>query len=224
MKYPWYAYVILITPGRVFENLERCLHAYPVSKKITPWQLCLAVLRMWHRLIFNPGTIGLSSQDPVRNSWRAKLFQWRPARFPFLLAYGSIKPLDYTGLRQTGENLIRHVVGTHHEGKQSVYDLQVLQAYGVIDDLYVQTQAIVEGTDKRHEWFKDLCVYESYHEKLLLRLEAWKEGDDQLSVEERANPDLTLTGALQWCSEQPPTPSLTFRAWRAGQFKIEMNA
>jgi len=224
MKYPWYAYLILVTPTRVFQNLELCLRAYPVADTLTPWQLCLAVLRMWHRLFFNPETIGLCSADPVRKSWRARCFQWRPLRFPFLLGFGSIKPLDYTGLRQTPKGLIRHVLGTHHEGKQSVYDLQVLQAYGVIDDLYVQTQTIVDGTDKRHEWFKDLCVYESYHERLLARLDAWKAGEDELTPAERVNPDLALSGTLKWCSEQPKTPMATYRAWRRGQFKIEMKA
>ena len=223
MKFPWYAYVILINPGQVFENLERCLQAYPLTKKITPWQLCLAVLRMWHRLIFNSQTIGLCSVDPVRKSWWARLFQWRPFRFPFLLGFGSIKPLDYTGLRQTPSGLIRHVLGTHHENKQSVYDLQILHAYGAIDELYKKTRAIVEMTEPRHRWYRNLCVYEGYHESLLERLEVWKRGDDQLDSEERANPDLTLTGVLQWCAEQPATPVLTFRAWRAGQFKIEMN-
>jgi hypothetical protein len=223
-SYPWYSYLILVTPKRVFRHLELAQEKGYCASSPTPWQLGLGVLRMWHRLLFHPETIGLSSVDPVRDNWRARLFDARLLRFPFLLAHRCIAPFDYTGLRQSPERLIRHVVGTHHEGKQSVYDLQVLDAHGVLEQLREETKAIVDGSHPKHEWFKDLCVYENYHAKLLLRIEAWQAGNDQLTPDDHKNPDLTITGLLRWCVEQPTTPLKTLSAWRNGQFHFEPNS
>jgi hypothetical protein len=219
--YPWYSYLILVTPARVYRNLEFAIEETYCQTRPTPWQLGLGVLRMWYRLFFRPETIGLSSVDPLRDNWRARIFARRPLRFPFLLAFRSVAPFDYTGLRQSPSGLIRHVVGTHHEGNQVVYDLQVLDAYGALDQLYEQTEAIINGLDPRHEWFKDLCVYENYHTKLLQRIERWRNGDQQLRPADHRNPDLTFTGLLDWCLDQPKTPLATFRAWRCGQFTFE---
>ena len=223
MKFPWYSYVILVTPARVYRHLEYALDKGYCAVRPTPWQLGLGVLRMWYRLFFHPETIGLSSVDPIRDNWRARLFASRIMRFPFFLANRCIAPFDYTGLRQSPARLIRHVIGTHHEGKQPVYDFQILDAYGALDRLYYETQAIVGGTHPKHEWFKDLCVYENYHHKLLCRIKAWQAGEDQLTDADHKNPDLTFTGLLSWCVEQPESPMETYRAWRSGKFRFETN-
>jgi hypothetical protein len=40
------------------------------------------------------------------------------------------------------------------------------------------------------------------------------DGDDGLTDEERRDPDISLSGYLEWCAAQPSTPAATWRRWR----------
>ena len=51
---------------------------------------------------------------------RASSRRW--LRGPFLLREGSIAPWDLSGLLSTPERLMTHMLGTHHDGLQFVYD------------------------------------------------------------------------------------------------------
>ena len=186
------------------------------------WQIELGVLRMWHRILFRPETIGTSQTHPVRAGWRARLLETKPIRFPFLLWEGSVAPWDLSGLLSRPERLIRHMLGTHHDGHQFVYDLQMLAMHpGQTDELLDQARAVVEERDpKRAAWLRDLVVYESYHETLLRVVERAVQEGVTLPPDEAADPDISFLAYLRWCAAQPPTPREAWRAWRAGALDL----
>ena len=133
---PVHAFLLLLRPDRVRFNLEAVRQAGLVERVPNLWQIELGVLRMWHRIAFRPETIGMSAAHPVRSGWRARLLEKRPLRFPFLLREGSVAPWDLSGLLSTPERLVRHMLGTHHDGNQFVYDLQMLSIHpGCTEDL-----------------------------------------------------------------------------------------
>ena len=126
---PWHARLILLRPRRVLANL-RAVHESPQDlPKPSLWQLELAVLRMWQRILFRSETIGTSVGNPVRPGWRARLLDLRGIRFFFLLFEGSVRPWDLSGLLSTPQDLTRHLLGTHHDGAQFVYDLEILSLH-----------------------------------------------------------------------------------------------
>ncbi len=222
MRNPWHAFVVLLRPNRVRYNLEAVRQAALVERVPNLWQIELGVMRMWHRILFRSETIGMSGSHPVRSGWRARLLEKRPIRFPFLLFEGSVAPWDLSGLLSTPERLMRHMLGTHHDSNQFVYDLQMLSIHpGRTEELLEQARAIVEGRDlQRAEWLRDLVVYEQYHETLYAVVEhALRQGVD-LSLDEAADPDISFLAYLRWCASQPTTPAETWRAWRAGAFHL----
>jgi hypothetical protein len=117
---------------------------------------------------------------------------------------------------------MQHLLGTHHDGLQFVYDLQILAATpGMLERLRVRARAVVDGSDPQAGWRRDLCVFEQYHEALLETVErAIAEG---ISLPEDAanDPDISFYAYLRWCAEQPTTPAATWRAWRAGTFAFD---
>lgn len=217
---PVHARLILLQPRRVLDNLSAIDRAGVVDVTPTLWQIELGVLRMWHRILFRSETIGVSGVHPVRPGWRARILKYRPLRFPFLLWEGSVRPWDLTGLLCNPEALMCHMLGTHHEGRQFVYDLHILSAHdGQLDELRSRTRRVVEENDRRSEWLRDLCVYEQYHETLLHHVDrvvdegfAGEDDDD--------DPDITFPAFLRWCARQPDTPAATWRAWRRGEFSL----
>ena len=102
-------------------HLERMRARGVVDVAPTPWQLCLGVLRLWHRLVFRTDTVGTSA-GPIRPTWRARLLRRRALRLPFLFAERAVNPLDFTGLRSEPERLMRHLLGAHHDANQFVFD------------------------------------------------------------------------------------------------------
>ncbi len=213
----WHAYPILFKPKQVFENLEAVQKAGIVQRTPNLWQIELGVLRMWHRILFRSETIGLSAEHPVRPGWRARLFRPRPIRFPFLLWEGSVIPWDLSGLLSSPERLMRHMLGTHHDGVQFIYDLAMLQVHpGAIEALLDRARAVVARDDRRSRWLRDLCVYEEYHETLLQHIEAVHAHG--IPAEYADDPDITFAGFLNWCAAQPATPGETWQAWRRGAF------
>ena len=53
-----------------------------VDVEPTPWQLCLGALRLWHRALFRPETVGTAPDGVVRPTWRARLLANRALRLP----------------------------------------------------------------------------------------------------------------------------------------------
>ncbi len=219
-RIPWHARLILLRPRQVLRNLAAVARAGRVPAVPNLWQIELGVLRMWHRILFRPETIGLSVHFPVRPGWRARLFQYRPLRFPFLLWEGSVIPWDLSGLMSAPERLATHVLGTHHEGEQFVYDLAILAMYpGALERLRDDAQAVVARDDRRSRWLRDLCVYEQYHETVVETVERAIDGT-LVTAGDPDDPDLTFEAWLGWCARQPSGPRATWRAWRRGEFQF----
>jgi hypothetical protein len=206
--------MLLAKPERVRENLRRMESAEVVPRVPNAWQICQGVVRMWHRVVFRPETIGMSKAFEPRPTRRARLLENRPLRFPFLLRERAIAPLDFSGLASSPERIISHLLGAHHDGHQFVYDLQLLEVHeGAIDEVERRALAVVRGEDPRSEYLRDLVVYEHYHENLLEAVRAFKRGELRLSPDDEMSPDISFTAYLDWCAAQPETPAETFRAW-----------
>ena len=218
---PWYARLILIRPRAVLANLERVRAAGILDAVPTPWQLSLAVVRMWHRLVFRTDTVGTSPAGRVRRTWRARVLAARAIRLPVLLAEGAVVPLDFTGLASTPERLIAHLLGAHHDGAQLAFDLEILAAHGRLDDLYRAVDAVVTGADPRAGFLRDLVVYDGYHEALHAATAAARAGAAPSTGPAARDPDLSFVACMRWCARAPATPAATFAAWRAGRFRID---
>jgi hypothetical protein len=227
-RLPWHAYLILLRPRRILRNLEAIARAGIVRRVPNLWQIELGVLRMWYRILFRPNTIGRCANFEARDNWRARFFEPRPIRFPFLLWEGSVRPWDLSGMLSTPEELQRHLLGTHHDGEQFVYDLEILALHpGKLEALRDEAKAVVENDNPRSRWLRDLCVYENYHENLLRFVEERIEQgqlsarpDDRISTELSADADVYFSAHLDWCATQPETPRETLRALRAGTFSF----
>lgn len=217
---PWFAKVLLIDAAGVERRLDDIARSGLVPRVPNAWQITLGVLRMWHRLIFRSEEIGLSSSRP-RATWRARLLDFRPLRFPFLLAERAVAPHDFSGLLSGRERILRHLCGAHHEGAQFVYDLEILSVDpGGLEELVRRAREIVENDTPRTRWLRDLTVYEGYHEALLAAAEAALRGEFEYPPERAADPDTRFVAYLAWCARQPETYEATLSARRAGRFTI----
>jgi hypothetical protein len=221
VRIPWHAHLILLRPRRVLANLE-AVHASPQAlPKPSLWQLELAVLRMWQRILFRSETIGTSIANPVRPGWRARWLERRGIRFFFLLYEGSVRPWDLSGLLSTPQSLIRHLLGTHHDGAQFVYDLEILSLHeGQLAALRERARSVIEQDTPRSRWLRDLCVYEGYHEALLKAVLRAQAGDFGDATSAANDPDIRFRALLAWAARQPATPRETWRAWRRGEFRL----
>lgn len=220
-RFPWHAYVTLLRPRRIARALDAIRAARIVDPVPTLFQVELGVLRMWHRILFRSETIGMTTEHPVRDDRWARLLERRWIRFPFLLREGSVVPWDLSGLLSTPERLMTHLLGTHHDGLQFVYDLQMLTAYpGALEELRARARAVVEQDTPRTRWLRNLCVYERYHETLLDEVERACAAAVELPPGEADDPDISFLAYLRWCAAQPATPRETWRAWRSGRFTL----
>jgi hypothetical protein len=213
---PWIRSLILVRPRRVLGNLERVRAAGGPAPN--DWQLCLGVLRMWHRILFRADTVGTSRAGRPRASWRARALHNRALRLPFLLAEGAVIPLDLIGLASPPERLIRHLLGAYHDERQFAFDLEILAVHGRLADLERAARAVVDGTHPRARWLRDLAVFEGYHEALLAAVRRALTGQPLLDGAEADDPDVSFAAAMRWCARQPSTPSTTARALLAGRF------
>ncbi|MEM9191341.1 MAG: hypothetical protein AAGF12_19375 [Myxococcota bacterium] len=219
-RYPLYFYPLLLRPGCVDEALRRVAETGLVDPVPNLWQVSLGVLRMWHRVIFRFDSIGTSSGPPVRRTWRARAFRFRPIRFPFLLRERAVAPLDFSGLVSSRERIIRHLLGAHHDRDQFVYDLELLSLHpGALPELEARVRAVVDGSDHRAEWLKDLVVFEEYHETLLLALQ----GTAPKNAADKNDPDISLRAYLRWCAAQPTTPRASLAAAMASLWPGSMS-
>lgn len=204
---------MLFFPRKVARNLRRVHAAGLVPEVPNLWQVQLGVLRMWHRVLFRPESIGMSASRPVRATWRARFFANRARRFPFLVIERAIAPLDFSGLASPPWRVVRHLLGAHHDGNQFAYDLQILSAYpGALEEVRDRARAVVAEDTPRSRYLKDLTVYEGYHENLLAAVERALEGDFALPSAEAQNPDISFIAYLEWCAAQPPSPLAFVRA------------
>lgn len=217
---PWFHF-LLVRPSRVEASLERVATSRLVPTPPNLWQVLLGVVRMQHRVLFRSDTVGTCHADPVRGSWRARLLANRALRLPFLLAERAVAPLDHSGLVSDRDRIVRHLLGAHHDGEQFLYDFALLALHdGALEELVLRARAVVDGTDPRSTWLRDLTVYERYHERLLeAAQQALREGVT-MSPETAADPDISLTGYLSWCASQPDTPEATFAAWQRGEYTL----
>lgn len=218
---PWHAWPVLLAPRTVAAGLGRVVPAGLATAAPTLWQVELAVLRMWHRILFRSETIGTCAANPIRSTWRARLLHYRPLRFPFLVWERAITPWDLSGFLSSPAQIARHLLGAHHDGTQCVYDLQLLALHpGRLAELREQVARVVEVDDARSRWLRDLVVYEGYHEALLAAIDAVAAGADELDPADADDPDISLRALLRWCVRQPRTPGETWAAWRRGAFRF----
>ena len=218
--FPWHRWLLLY-PRRIEENLRRAEAAGLVEAAPNLWQITLGVLRMWHRVLFRPDTIGTSRGAPPRPTWRARMLASRPVRFPFLLMEEAIAPLDFSGLASSPDRIIRHLLGAHHDENQFAYDLELLSSHeGKLEELRERARRVVADDSPRSRWLRDLTVFEGYHERLLAAVERAVESGVALSDVDRDDPDISLSAYLRWCARQPRTPAETWAARRIGVYTI----
>ena len=216
----------LLFPRTIARSLSRLRKSGLVANGEVPnlWQIQLGVLRMWHRVVYRPESIGQSKDFAVRESWRARLLERRPLRLPFLLRERAVHPLDFSGLASSTERVHRHLLAAHHDGVQFLYDLQLLRMHDGSDTLLRavrdEARAVVDGTHPRAEWLRDLVVYERYHENLLAAVESFLDGSFDASPNDRANPDIDFIAYVRFCARQPKTPAATLAAFRAGRYTV----
>lgn len=209
--------LLLLQPAVIARNLERGVELGLFARSPSTWQLGQGVLRMLHRMVTRPQSVGLSVDSPPRRELGARLMRFRPVRGPVLLAIGAVRPWDLTGLLSGRDGLIRHLVGTHHDRRQFAYDLEILRLYPAgLETLLEETRTIVEGTHPRAALYRATCVYEGYHERLLEAVRGALKGDGAevgLEPEERGDPDLSFDAFLVWCAAQPNTVRGAVESW-----------
>lgn len=199
---PWWMSLLLWQPDLVLASLERVRRAGLVERVPNLLQVWRGVMRMWSRLLFRSDTVGTSDR-PVRNTWRARLLQYRALRLPFLWAERFVAPLDFSGLVSSPERISRHLLGAHHQPAQLVYDLELLSLHdGALEALEAAVREVVTVDSPRTRWLKDLCVHEGYHESLLAGVERFRKGEPGLTPAQALDPDVTLRGFLTWCAAQ----------------------
>lgn len=213
----WFVRFVLRNPERVEWHLERLYESGRIETKPNLWQVTMGVFYMLHRMAFRPATIGLDT-SPVRRTLRARLWHYRPFRFPFLLWQKAIDPIDLTGLSGSMERKHSHLVGAYHPGDNALYDLECMMVEpDAVRRLREDVETIIERKTIRSEFLKDLVVYEGYHERLLQLIDRALAGDFAPAVGKENHPDTTVRGFLHWCAAQPKTPEETFAAWTRGE-------
>ena len=218
---PWHQRLVLLAPARIQAALDRIAARQVVPQVPNLWQLELGVLRMWHRILFRPETIGTCTRFSPRRSWRARLLSFRPLRGPFLLIEAAIAPWDNSGLLSGTRRIRKHLMCAHHDGVQFAYDFELLlQTPGELEAVRDEARSVVDGSHPRAAWLRDLCVYERYHEELLEAVERFLAGDSFMSPEARADPDISFRAFLTWCAAQPDTPASWRALRRAGQYRF----
>lgn len=216
MRPSWHSYLVLLRPGRVAQRLGQLVEAGVIERAPTLWQIQLGVLRMWHRVFFRGHTVGTCTDHPVRSTWRARLLRFRLLRGPFLVWERAIAPFDHSGLVQPPERMVRHLLGAHHDANQFAYDLEILKGNpGSLERVERGAAEVVAGRTRRARWLADLCVFEGYHEALLLATRRALAGEPLLSPEEAEDPDIGFSAYIRWCLAKPETPGATWRAWGA---------
>ncbi|MBM4373799.1 MAG: hypothetical protein FJ095_01850 [Deltaproteobacteria bacterium] len=218
---PLVARLLLVDPARIDAALARIRDAGTLPHVPNAWQLTLGIARMWHRVVFRSGTIGTCHEDAVRPTVRARILQFRPLRFPFLLRERAVAPLDFSGLLSGRERVIRHLLGAHHDANQFAYDLEMLALEpGALEELRGRVASVLDEDTPRTRFLRDLVVYQRYHEHLASAVERALAGDFGLSERDREDPDISFAAYLGWCARQPATPRATWVELVAGRYSV----
>lgn len=184
------------------------------------WQVQLGVVRMLHRVLFRSESIGNCADHPVRNTWRARMLHKRALRLPVLVALRAVAPLDFSGLLSPAWRIQRHLLAAHHDGLQFVYDFELLRANpGALDEVRADAEAIVSGRDPHAEAWRDVAIFERYHENLIAAIDAFEAGELRLG-DDVDNPDLTFFAFLRWCARQPSSAEETLQLFQTGEYTI----
>ena len=219
-----WARALVLFPRAIATSLERIDAAGIAPRVPTVSQIALGIARMHYRLLTRSESVGMCTEHPVRKTWRARLLEPRAARFPFLLRERAIAPLDFSGLASPRERILRHLLGAHHDGNQFVYDLELLAIHpGALEELRDRARAVVDGSDPRAAWLRDLCVYERYHEHLLEVVEEVLARGSVLELlpkHEAQDPDITLSAYLRWCAAQPEDMGALVDSWLDGELSF----
>jgi hypothetical protein len=219
---PFWVRTLLLFPSRIERTLETVERRRLVPETPNLFQVLLGVIRMQHRLLFRPDSVGTSIVRARRRTLRARLLAFRLVRFPFLVLERAIAPLDLSGMASSRERISRHLVGAHHDASEFAYDLELLTVHeGALGELCDRARAVVRGTTPRAGWLRDLVVFEGYHEALLAAAERWQRGEVILSPSEASNPDVSFFAYLRWCASMPASPAEAIRAWRGASRLID---
>ncbi len=219
------SHLLLLSPERISAMLEVAHARGMIAEPPNVWQITLGVMRMIHRMMTRPESIGLSVDRPPRQGLRARVLRLRPLRFPFVLAIGAVRPWDLSGLLSRPDDLIRHLVGTHHDRHQFAYDLQILSlTEGALTRLLTAAIEARAGTNGKARLMQDLCVFEGYHDNLVHAAHNALAGDFLLTPDERQDPDISFEAYLRWCKTQPASPRETIAALRQGTFVVRRDA
>lgn len=220
-EHPWLVKLLLRRSQRIMANVHQAHDAGLIANPPNEWQLVLGILRMWHRMVFRPETVGTATTATVRNNLRARMMAYRPLRFPFLVKERVIAPLDLTGMISSPARIRRHMLGAYHAGNEFHYDLQLLSFRpGELEILRDQVRDLLARDTARHRWIRDLTVYEGYHEALAEAVDAALE-HGVFNPDLDDDPDWSLVGYLNWCARQPRTRAETRALRLAGKFQIE---
>jgi hypothetical protein len=207
-------YLLLWCPRRVEARLSALERDGVIDQAPSLWQVWMGVLYMWTRVVRRPETIGVSSDEPVRDTPGARWLSWRVPRLVAVLRARVVNPLDQVGLGSSDRHVVRHLLGAYHPGDNALYDLYLLQPRS-LEGLRERLRTLVAGLDPHGEHLRDLCVYEGYHERLLEMVERWLAEGPPRSPS--THPDTTLPAFLAWCARQPDGPVATARAVAAGR-------
>ena len=176
---------------------------------------------MYHRLVFRSETIGTSPSGAVRSTWRSKILRHRMVRGPVLWSQGAIAPFDLSGLSSSADRIVQHLLAAHHDGHQFAYDLEILAIWPhELERLEARVEGIINGRDPRSEWYKDLAIYDGYHQHLLEAIRQIRNPEYRLPEDVANDPDISFLAYLKWCARQPETPLETIAAWRRGSFSM----
>ena len=157
----------------------------------------------------------------MRDDRWARLLEQRWIRFPFLLREGSVVPWDLSGLLSTPERLMTHLLGTHHDGLQFVYDMRDADArIRARSRSCAIARARWSSTTRRARAGCATCASTSATTR---RCSRWSSARCTRRRHAAARPRPTIrtsrsSPTCDWCALQPATPRETWRAWRAGRF------
>ncbi len=218
------ARVLLYNPELVQKNLRLLYQHGHIEAVPNSWQVSMYVLYMWYRIVFRLDTVGTHATDKVRDTWRAKLWENRVIRVPFLIMEGALNGnYDSTGLGITVDRKMKHLVGAFHPEDNYIYDLALVASYpGKMEQLRRQVIEVLENDNDRTRFLKDLVVYEDYHERLLRAIDRVSSGDwSMVDPAKENNPDTSIANFAKWCLKQPKTPAETLQALLQGKVNFD---
>jgi len=185
-------------------------HGY-IDRLPTPWQLGVGWLAML------PITLGESDRERQRS--RSTLMGQIPIRVPLQILYSPRQLLADTGITQSAEQLVRHVLSVYHEDAFLGYDLQLLQSHpNGLALLREEARKVVEGKTLWAPYLRELVGWPGYHEGLLRLAEAAErfEYPDPLDLDRRF---VSLVGFAEFCCTMPDWPEKGFYGFDFGRIR-----